>query len=240
MLPLHEIKRSAAEVTRTAKVGAFSFTLFYMLITLILNLADLLTLRFLPNGGNFLHFFIYLLFPVFAAGFVMYCMRIYRGEQVGYGAIFDGFTFPGKVLGLYFLMAIFIALWSMLFVIPGIIATYRYRFAVYNLYEDPTISPLEALRRSKRQTMGHKMNLLMLDLSFLGWLLLTNLPSNVFSWLAAAEILVLNDFVHLFLCWGISTAASLCYLPRFHVSVYTYFNLARAACAPTEPPMIEE
>ena len=230
MLSLREIKRSAAEVTRTAQVSALSFTLFYMLITLALNLADLAAIHFLPGAGNFVHFFIYLLFPVMAAGFVMYCMRIYRRERVEYTDIFDGFTFVGKVLGLYFLMAVFIALWSMLFVIPGIIATYRYRFAVYNLYEDHSISPFEALRRSKRQTMGHKMNLLMLDLSFLGWLVLANLPSTVFSWLATAEILVLGDLWHVLICWAISTAASLC----------TYFNLARTACAPPETPLINE
>ncbi len=240
MMSLREIKHNAAQLARDAQVSAVSFTAFYMLITLVLNLADLLALRFLPKGGNFLHFFIYLLFPVLAAGFVMYCMRIYRRERVEYTDLFDGFTFVGKVLGLYFLMAIFIALWSMLFVIPGIIATYRYRFAVYNLYEDPSISPFEALRRSKRQTTGHKMNLFVLDLSFFGWLLLANLPTNLFSWLATAEILVLNDFVHLFLCWGISAVASLCYLVRFHVSAYTYFNLARAAHIPAEPPAIEE
>jgi uncharacterized membrane protein len=121
-MSLHEIKRNAAEISRTAQVSAVSFTGLYMLLTLALNLADLMVARFLPGAGTFIHFFIYLLFPVLAAGFVMYCMRIYRRERVEYADIFDGFSFVGKVLGLYFLMVIFIALWTMLFIIPGIVA----------------------------------------------------------------------------------------------------------------------
>ena len=240
MPTLQEIRRNAAATARDAQVSASSFVLFYMLISLALNLADLLAARFLPGVSTFVHFLILLIFPVLAAGFVMYCMRIYRRERVEYVDIFDGFSFVVKVLGLYFLMVVLIALWSILFVIPGVIAAYRYRFAIYNLYEDPRISPFEALRRSKRQTVGYKMQLFLLDISFLGWLLLTNLPSNLLTGLAQAEILVLNDFVHLFLCWAISTAASLCYLVRFQVCSYTYFNLARNACAPSEPPMIEQ
>ncbi len=241
MPTLQEIKRSAAEISRSARISAVSFTLFYMLISLVLNLADLAGLHFLPQmGSDFLYFVLFLVSPVLSAGFVMYCMRIYRGEQVEYLDLFDGFSFVGKVLGLYFLMAFFIALWSMLFAIPGIIAAYRYRFAVYNLYENPTLSPLEALRRSKRQTFGHKLELFRLDLSFLGWLLIAYLPSNVFTVLENAGILVLNDLAALLLAWSITTAAGLCYLVRYYVCQYTYYDLARAACAPQDPPMIEQ
>lgn len=241
MPTLKQIKRDAAEITRSAQVSAVSFTFFYMIITLILNFADLMGVRFLPQpGSDFLYFVIFLLSPVLSAGFVMYCMRIYRRERVEYTDLFDGFSFVGKVLGLYFLMAFFVALWSMLFAIPGIIAAYRYRFAVYNLYEDSSLSPFEALRRSKRQTVGHKMELFRLDLSFLGWLLMAYLPSNVLYALQTAEIFVLSDFTRLVIGWVITTAAGLCYLVRYYVCQYTYFNLARAACAPPEPPMIEQ
>ena len=70
-------------------------------------------------------------------------------------------------------------LWSLLFVIPGIIASYRYRFALYNLYENPDIGILEALNMSKRQTLGYKGQVFMLDLSYIGWNLLATLPSMI-------------------------------------------------------------
>lgn len=49
-------------------------------------------------------------------------------------------------------MAVFIALWSMLLIVPGIIAAYRYRFALYNLCENPELGVMEALAMSKAQT----------------------------------------------------------------------------------------
>ena len=61
----------------------------------------------------------------------------------------------------------------------GIIAAYRYRFALYNLYENPGIGVMEALNMSKQQTLGYKGQLFMLDLSYIGWLLLASLTSVV-------------------------------------------------------------
>lgn len=241
MPTLQEIRRNAAAITRDAQVSAVSFTMLFMLISLVLNLADLLGVLYLPQAGsNFVYFVIFLLNPVLSAGFIMYCMRIYRRERVEYADLFDGFSFVGKVLGLYFLMAFFIALWSLLFVFPAIFAAYRYRFAVYNLYEDPSISPLEALRRSKRQTVGYKMHLFRLDLSFLGWLLISYLPSNLIHMLESSGVFAMNDFLQLFLVWAITAGAGLCYLARYYVCQYTYYDLARAACASPEPPMIEQ
>jgi hypothetical protein len=54
------------------------------------------------------------------------------------------------------LQSVFIFLWSLLFVIPGIIAAYRYRFAMYNLCENPDLIIVESLDMSKRQTEGYK------------------------------------------------------------------------------------
>ena len=87
-------------------------------------------------------------------------------------------------------MYLFIALWSMLFVVPGIIAAYRYRFALFNLYENPGISVFEALNMSKRQTYGYKSQLFMLDLSYLGWTLLASAPSLLYGSLLSQETLI--------------------------------------------------
>ena len=82
----------------------------------------------------------------------------------------------GKVILLNLVIYCFTLLWSMLFVIPGIVAAYRYRFALYNLYENPGLNVMEALEMSKRQTRGYKGQLFMLDLSYFGWYLLASLP----------------------------------------------------------------
>ena len=64
---------------------------------------------------------------------------------------------------------------------PGFIAHYRYSFALYNLYENPDMDIMEALNLSKRQTQGYKMELFKLDLSYMGWILLSMLPSLFFT-----------------------------------------------------------
>ena len=76
---------------------------------------------------------------------------------------------------------IFVFLWSLLFIIPGIIAGYRYRFALYNLCENPEMGVMEALNMSKAQTWGHKWELFVLDLSFIGWNLLCGLTLGILS-----------------------------------------------------------
>ncbi len=71
-----------------------------------------------------------------------------------------------------FLMDIFTILWTMLFFIPGIVKSYEYSMIPYILAEYPDIEWREAFRLSKEMTYGHKMDLFILDLSFIGWNLL--------------------------------------------------------------------
>lgn len=99
---------------------------------------------------------------VLSAGFVLYCMAVRRGQRAEFLTLFDGFSFVGKVIGLNIVIGVFTFLWSLLFVIPGIIASYRYRFALYNLYENPGIGIMEALDMSKQQTVGYKSQLFVL------------------------------------------------------------------------------
>ena len=67
-------------------------------------------------------------------------------------------------------------LWSLLFVIPGIIAAYRYRMALYLLLDHPEMSVMQCIQESKRMMKGHKGELFVMDLSFLGWASLESIP----------------------------------------------------------------
>lgn len=77
------------------------------------------------------------------------------------------------------LIALKVFAWSLLFVIPGIIAAYRYSMATYIMAENPTITPTEAIERSKALMDGRKGDLFCLDLSFIGWALLTVLTAGI-------------------------------------------------------------
>lgn len=88
-------------------------------------------------------------------------------------------TFPfkkgryGNVFKATFMMNLFIFLWSLLFVIPGIYKSYQYRMVPYLLAENPEMDYKRALELSKAMMDGEKMNAFVLDLSFLGWILLS-------------------------------------------------------------------
>ena len=115
-------------------------------------------------------------FPVLLVAFV---------AEMPFSCLLDGFGFLGKLILLNIVMSIFVFLWSLLFYIPGLIAQYRYRFAVYNLCENPDIGIMEAISMSKAQTAGFKWTLFVLDLSFIGWILLSGLTLGILDiWLA--------------------------------------------------------
>lgn len=119
------------------------------------------------------------------AGWSIYHLGVRQGKEMPYGCLLDGFAFLGKLILLNIVMGIFVYLWSLLFLIPGIIAQYRYRFAVYNLCENPDIGIMEAISMSKAQTAGFKWTLFVLDLSFIGWILLSGLTLGILDiWLA--------------------------------------------------------
>ena len=186
------LKAQMKDLLRTAQVSAVGMTALYLALTLALNFADTVVgvsawdpLR-TAGSSVFLNLFVsiltWMMGMVLGAGFVLYCMAVRRGERAEYITLFDGFSTVGRILGLNIVMSFFIVLWSMLFVIPGIIAAYRYRFALYNLLENPDMGILEALDRSKEQTYGYKGQLFLLDLSYLGWGVLAALPALVINY----------------------------------------------------------
>ncbi len=71
-----------------------------------------------------------------------------------------------------FLKGLFLALWFCLFVIPGFIKLYSYRMVPYVLADNPEMSALEAITESRRLMNGSKFRTFLLDLSFIGWILL--------------------------------------------------------------------
>ncbi len=72
-----------------------------------------------------------------------------------------------------FLRDLFVALWTLLFIIPGIVKMYAYSLVPYILAENPEMSGTEAIKLSNEMMKGHKWKAFVLDLSFLGWLLLS-------------------------------------------------------------------
>jgi hypothetical protein len=78
-----------------------------------------------------------------------------------------------------FLRDIFTILWTLLFIIPGIVKSYEYRMIPYLLANDPTMTRREAFEQSKRMMTGNKWSTFVLDLSFLGWVILSALTLGI-------------------------------------------------------------
>lgn len=108
-----------------------------------------------------------------------YIDLVAENRQDEVSVIFSRFDIFLKAMGLNLFMALFIWLWSLLFIVPGIIAAYRYRLAPYLMAENPNLGIREAVNMSKELMAGHKWRLFCLNLSFIGWGILSALTCGI-------------------------------------------------------------
>ena len=89
-----------------------------------------------------------------------------------FALIKKGFQNYGHTFATLFLRDLFIILWSLLFIIPGLIKLYSYSMVPFILAEHPELSATEIITRSREMMNGNKWRAFVLDLSFIGWILL--------------------------------------------------------------------
>jgi len=122
----------------------------------------------------------FLLMPPLVVGYSFFCIKVYRGETGDIGEMFSkGFNDYGRSLGGVLWMELFIFLWSLLFLIPGIIKAIAYFMTPYLLADCPNVRPTEALKLSMRMTQGYKGEIFVMALSYIGWMLLNVLTANI-------------------------------------------------------------
>jgi len=96
-------------------------------------------------------------------------MKLHRCKETNYKDLFDGFAVLGKVFSIFIISSLLIIFWSLFFIFPGIVATYKYRQAYYILFDDPKKSARQCIRESSYLMKGNKIDLFILDFSFIGW-----------------------------------------------------------------------
>ncbi len=119
-------------------------------------------------------------------GFMLCFLRMIRGEDSDemVGDQFGVFNKYGRYLGGSLLYTIYILLWSLLLIVPGIIMSYAYAMTPYIMYDRPDLDSDECIHESKVMMKGHKWKLFCMDLSFIGWILLCILTLGIgFLWL---------------------------------------------------------
>jgi uncharacterized membrane protein len=113
-------------------------------------------------------------------GYISLYLSILRGKTPTFEGSISAVT---ENIGTKFiatlLVSLYTFLWSLLFIIPGIIKSYSYAMTPYILLDRPELSATDAIKESEKMMNGHKMELFILDLSFIGWILLSMLTCGV-------------------------------------------------------------
>ena len=160
----------------------------------------------MTGNGAVIYVFVTILLAIYASvmsfGYSAYCMRVSRGEESGYGTLFEGFSMVGRVILLNILVVVFSCLWALALSIPvaiigGLAMAFagglgvvifiilyiamivglfyfilQYVLADYCLLDAPEAGCMAAIRTSKELMRGHKWEYFVLMLSFIGWVLL--------------------------------------------------------------------
>ncbi len=114
-----------------------------------------------------------------ALGIAICMVHLMQSEPVALEDVLEGFKNFMPAFVVYLLVMIFTVLWTLLFIIPGIVAGYSYSMCFYILRENPTMPAREVIRSSKALMKGHRMDLFLLHLSFIGWALLAILTVGI-------------------------------------------------------------
>ncbi|HGH7179096.1 DUF975 family protein [Bacillus cereus] len=160
-------------------ITAFSFSIdwgFYSILdwqetggSLIIN-----TLTFLVSG------------PLTLGGYYL-ALNIIREKQASIGNIFVWFTDAKRFLKsflVYLLVNLYLFLWTLLLIIPGIIKSFSYAMTYFIINDHPEYSLNQAITESRRMMDGHKMEYFLLCLSFIGWFILSCITLGIgFLWL---------------------------------------------------------
>lgn len=173
-----ELKAQAREQIK-GKIGIL------FLITLIVGaisfVASLLA-SFIPVGGYVVSIIVT---PALTLSLVRVYLMVIRGITPTAKDTFCGFDDFFSAFKVTFLVGLYTFLWSLLFIIPGIVKSYSYSMSMFVLADNKGKSARECIAESKAMTEGHKMELFVLDLSFIGWILLGTLTCGIaYIWVA--------------------------------------------------------
>ena len=109
---------------------------------------------------------------LFTFGYLSFFLKISRNEDVEINELWNKTSMFMTFIAAAILIGLFTTLWTLLLIIPGIIAAYSYQMTLYILLDNPNMNVMDAIKESKRMMKGHKMDYFILQLSFIGWIIL--------------------------------------------------------------------
>ena len=123
-----------------------------------------------------------------SVGLAAVYLSISRKEKAGVEQLLDGTKNFVNTFVAGLLVSLFTALWTLLFIIPGIVKTYAYSMTFYILRDHPEMTASEAINRSQEMMYGNKWKLFCLHFSFIGWLLLSVLTCGLLTFMVVPYI----------------------------------------------------
>jgi len=152
----HSIKSITSDITNS---GIFPSMAFFVMVAIGIGLF-------------FIALRIFLGYPLEVGGRKYFIQSAeYKDNQRCFSFAFDGSNYKG-IVPTMLLRAVQNFLWYLLLIIPGIVKSYAYRMVPYILADNPDIGAKKAIKLSNEMTEGHKFDIFVLDLSFIGWYLL--------------------------------------------------------------------
>lgn len=159
-----------------AVVCSIVFVLMAVVSSVTMELIDAETMS---SGGvltisvSLMCFSFLVLYPVQVGYLNTHRELLSNGDNSLTGNMFRiGFSKWGRNVWGMLLMSIFVFLWTLLFIIPGLVKSFAYALTPFILKDYPELSANEAINLSKKMMNGHKFDLFWLELSFIGWILL--------------------------------------------------------------------
>lgn len=158
------------------------FWLGYLIVMGISFLGSL-AIGILTKEGSILYSTLTLVFGFFtttlSVGFYSYILKIIRKEEYKREEVFAYISDIVPIVVLSILMTLIIFLWSLLLIIPGIIAAVGYSLALYVYVDNKGLQPMEILNKCKEMMNGYKWDYVVFELSFLGWIILGALTFGI-------------------------------------------------------------
>ena len=121
----------------------------------------------------------FILGGVIQLGYARFLLKQHDGEPLDWHDLFSQFDRFGQGFAQAFLRNLYTFLWGLLLVIPGIIKGLSYAMTPYIMAEEPELTASEAIQKSMLMMDGHKWELFVLHLSFIGWSILAAIPLNL-------------------------------------------------------------
>ncbi len=136
-------------------------------------LGTILLAEIILSAASSMTFGIAMLFEgVLTFGLIGIQISVLRYGKAPFEQLFSGFSHFVSSFLAGLLKALYTTLWTLLFIVPGIVKSYSYAMTFYILNDNPDMDANEAITESRKMMKGHKGELFLLDLSFIGWLIL--------------------------------------------------------------------